>query len=85
MSPEQKVEKEARRASQRDTAGVPMWLQELRIRHCRCSSSGCCCSTGLIPATETSICHGRDQRERERLQKNRIGGRSNGQCEKDLS
>ena len=35
---------------------VPMLLSRLRIWHCHCSSSGCCCVLGLIPGPGTSAC-----------------------------
>ena len=36
--------------------GVPLWCSGLRIWQHHCSSSGCCCSTGLIPGLGTSAC-----------------------------
>ena len=37
--------------------GVPWWLSRLRIWHCHCCGSGCCCGVGLIPDLGTFSCH----------------------------
>jgi len=42
--------------------GVLMWLSALKIGHYRCSSSGHCCDSGLIPTPRTSTCHGHSQK-----------------------
>ena len=36
--------------------GIPLWHKRLKMWHCHCSGSGCCCGEGLIPGPETSIC-----------------------------
>ena len=36
---------------------VPSWPSRLRVQRCRCSSSGRCCGSGLIPGPGTSTCH----------------------------
>ena len=41
---------------QKPCVGVSRWHSRLRTRHCHCSGSGCCCATGLIPGSETSMC-----------------------------
>ena len=38
-----------------------MWLRGLRIWHCHCSGSGCCCGAGLIPGQGPSTCRGGGQ------------------------
>ena len=38
-----------------DIKEVPWWLSRLRIWHCLCSGSVCCCGMGLIPCPGTSI------------------------------
>ena len=41
-----------------------MWCSELKIRHGHCSSSGCCCGTGLILGPGTSTCHGKKKKKK---------------------
>ena len=43
-------------ALKNSAAGVPWWWSGLRIRHCHCSSLGCCCGTGLIPGPRIYTC-----------------------------
>ena len=45
-------------SSVRGCLRVPLWHSGLRIRHCHCSYSSCCCGTGLIPGPGTSECDG---------------------------
>ena len=45
---------------------VPMWFSRLRIWHCHCSGSGCCCGVGSIPGPGIYACHTCDQKERDR-------------------
>ena len=35
--------------------GVSVWLSGLRIWHCHCSGSECCCGSGVIPGLGTSV------------------------------
>ena len=44
---------------------VPWWLTWLRIQHCHCSGSACCCGIGSIPGPGTSTCcrHGHTQKK----------------------
>ena len=37
-------------------SGVPLWQSRLRIQHCHCNASGCCCDMGLIPGPITFTC-----------------------------
>ena len=37
--------------------GVPFWHSWLRIQHCHCSSSDCCCDLSPIPGLGTFTCH----------------------------
>ena len=36
-------------------SGVPSWDSALRIQHCHCYGSGCCCGTGSMPGLGTSF------------------------------
>ena len=40
--------------------------QRLRIRHCHCCGSWCCCGTGSIPGPGTSACHGYGPQKKKR-------------------
>ena len=44
--------------------GVLLWLSGLRIWHCHCSSSGCCCGVGSIPSLGTSPSHRHGQKKK---------------------
>ena len=41
-----------------------LWHSRLRIWHCHCNSSGCCCGVGLIPDLEISTCCEHSQKEK---------------------
>ena len=41
--------------------GFPLWLSRLRIQHCHCCESGCCCGVSSIPGPGASTCHGHGQ------------------------
>lgn len=51
---------------------VSWWLSGLRIRHCHCSGSGCCCGVDLIPGPGTFICCGRGQTPNKTNQQKRL-------------
>lgn len=48
--------------------GVPLWLRELRIRHCHCSGSRHCCGTDSIPSCGTSTCLGCGPKEKKKVE-----------------
>ena len=35
---------------------APWWLSRLKIQHCHCCGSGCCCGSVSIPGLGTSAC-----------------------------
>jgi len=57
----------------------PLWHNGLRIRHCHCSGSGCCCGVGSITSLGTSACrrHGQNQNKTE----GKLEGKPFGVCD----
>ena len=47
------------------TIGVPWWLSRLRIWHCHCYGSGCCCGTGSIPDPGSLVFLGHSQKKKK--------------------
>ena len=50
--------------------GVPLWLCGLRIWHCHCSGSGCCCVMGSILAWEHPHAAGQKNKTKQNKKQN---------------
>ena len=50
---------------QNEFGGLPWWLSGLRIWHCHCSCSGCCCDMGSISSPEIFSCCGQGQKKKK--------------------